>query len=112
MTPLLQLALTFTACIATLYIMIRSFQHKGLELFFKNGNKAKIQPHHEGKLRLQLFALNRATKPEDLNAPGWRLHPLSGNLEGFWSITVNGNWRLIFRFIGADVELVDYLDYH
>jgi toxin HigB-1 len=92
--------------------MILSFQHKGLELFFKNGNKAKIQPHHAGKLSLQLFALNRATKPEDLDAPGWRLHRLTGEMQGFWSLTVNGNWRLIFRFVGADVELLNYLDYH
>lgn len=92
--------------------MIRSFQHKGLELFFKTGSKSKIQPHHESKLRAQLFALNRAAKPEDLNAPSWRLHALSGNFEGYWSLTVNANWRLIFRFIGQDVELVDYLDYH
>lgn len=45
-------------------------------------------------------------------APGWRLHPLSGDLAGYWSLTVNGNWRLIFRFVDGDVELVDYLDYH
>jgi len=44
--------------------------------------------------------------------PGWRLHALSGNQAGFWSITVNGNWRVIFRFVNSDVELVDYLDYH
>lgn len=104
--------LTKATRIATLYSMIISFQHKGLELFFKNGSKAKIQPHHESRLRLQLFALNRAAKPVDLNAPGWKLHSLSGDLKGFWSITVNGNWRLIFRFTGSDVELVDYLDYH
>jgi proteic killer suppression protein len=51
-------------------------------------------------------------KLSDLAAPGWRLHPLTGELKGFHSITVNGNWRVIFRFVGQDVELVDYLDYH
>lgn len=56
--------------------------------------------------------LDRATVPGDLNVPGWRLHPLRGDLAGFWSVTISGNWRLIFRFIGSDVELVDYLDYH
>jgi len=64
------------------------------------------------KLRLQLTALDAATKPSDLAAPGWRLHSLTGELRGFHSITVNGNWRVIFRFVGQDVELVDYLDYH
>ena len=52
-----------------------------------------------------------ATKPNDLAAPGWRAHALTGELRGFHSITVNGNWRVIFRFVGQDVELVDYLDY-
>lgn len=92
--------------------MIRSFRHRGLQAFFEKGIKAGIQAKHANKLRLQLFALNRAAKPEDLNAPGWRLHPLSGKQAGYWSITVNGNWRLVFRFINRDVELVDYLDYH
>ena len=92
--------------------MIKSFRHKGLEAFFRRGTKSGIQPHHATKLRVQLTALNAATKPDDLSAPGWRLHPVTGSLRGFYSITVNGNWRVIFRFDGADVELVDYLDYH
>ncbi|MDQ1309259.1 MAG: toxin HigB [Pseudomonadota bacterium] len=92
--------------------MIRSFRHKGLEAFFRRGSKAGIQPQHASRLRLQLTALDAATKPSDLAAPGWRLHPLTGELRGFHSITVNGNWRVIFRFVGQDVELVDYLDYH
>ena len=92
--------------------MIKSFRHKGLEAFFRRGTKSGIQPHHAAKLRLQLTALDAATKPDDLAAPGWRLHPLTGNLKGHFSITVNGNWRVIFRFDGRDVELVDYLDYH
>jgi proteic killer suppression protein len=92
--------------------MIKSFRHRGLELFFRRGTKSGIQPHRAAKLRLQLTALNAAAKPEDLSAPGWRLHPLTGGFKGFYSITVNGNWRVIFRFDGVDVELVDYLDYH
>jgi proteic killer suppression protein len=59
-----------------------------------------------------LTALEHAKKPEDMNAPGWRLHPLSGEQKGFFAVTVNGNWRIIFRFNGRDAELVDYLDYH
>ena len=92
--------------------MIKSFRHKGLEAFFRRGTKSGIQPHHAAKLRLQLTAMDTATRPDDLAAPGWRLHPLTGNFRGFYSITVNGNWRVIFRFDGKDVELVDYLDYH
>jgi proteic killer suppression protein len=56
--------------------------------------------------------LNRARKPEDMGAPGWKLHPLLGDLKGHWSVKVNGNWRLTFRFEGEDVVLVDYQDYH
>lgn len=92
--------------------MIKTFKHKGLETFFLTGSKKGIQPHHAGKLHLQLAALDNATGPDDMNAPAWRLHPLSGNLAGHWSITVNGNWRLTFRFVGKDAELVDYQDYH
>ncbi len=44
--------------------------------------------------------------------PGWRLHPLKGERREYWSLTVSGNWRVIFRFTGSDIELVDYLDYH
>ena len=92
--------------------MIRSFRHKGLENFYRTGSKAGIQPAHAEKLRRQLTALEFAKQPEDLNAPGWRWHPLRGDMRGFYSLTVNGNWRLIFRFQKADAELVDYLDYH
>ncbi len=92
--------------------MIKSFQHKGLKSFFENGSKAGIQAAHAEKLRRQLFALDNSTSPADMAAPGWRLHQLAGKYDGFWSITVNGNWRMIFTFEGADAVLVDYLDYH
>jgi len=92
--------------------VIKSFAHKGLEAFFKFGNRKGIQPHHAEKLKLQLFALDNAATALDLSAPGWKLHALKGEHKGYWSITVNGNWRIIFRFVGKDVELVNYLDYH
>ena len=92
--------------------MIKSFRHKGLEAYFRTGSKAGIQPHHAGKLKIMLTMLNNAKRPDDMNAPAWKLHPLAGNLTGYWSIWVNGNWRVTFRFDGEDAELVDYLDYH
>jgi proteic killer suppression protein len=92
--------------------LIRSFKHKGLERFFRTGSKAGIRPDHEKKLRAQLTALAYAEKPSDLGTPSWDLHPLQGELAGFWSIKVNGNWRVTFRFSGPDVEIVDYQDYH
>ena len=92
--------------------MIKSFAHKGIKTFFENGSKAGIQAAHAPKLRLQLAALNRAKKPDDMAVPNWRLHALKGNLSGHWAITVNGNWRLTFRFENGDALLVDYQDYH
>lgn len=92
--------------------MIKSFKHKGLEKFFRTGSTAGIQPAHAAKLQILLTALNAASKPEHMNMPGWRLHKLSGNLQGHWSVVVNGNWRLTFRFAGGDAEVVDYQDYH
>lgn len=92
--------------------MIRAFRHKGLERFFLTGSKSGIQPQHAGKLRLQLTALEHATGPGDMNAPGWKLHRLSGDLAGFFAVSVSGNWRLIFRFEEADAVDVDYVDYH
>ena len=93
-------------------VMIKRFKHKGLEAFFRRGTKAGIQAHHAAKLQILLTALDYAKKPDDMNAPGWRFHPLSGDRKGFFSVTVNGNWRITFRFEGRDAELVDYLDYH
>ena len=104
--------LTSVTRIVTLYIVIKSFRHRGLERFFRTGSKAGIQPKHAEKLRLQLFALDNARSPQDMNAPGWRLHPLSGALRDHWAISVSGNWRVTFTFDGKDAILVDYHDYH
>ena len=92
--------------------MIKSFEHKGLQVFFETGSKAGIQPHHAPKLARLLARLHAAKVPEDMNVPGWRLHPLVGSLAGHYSVFVNGNWRLTFRFDDGDVVLVDYQDYH
>jgi proteic killer suppression protein len=92
--------------------MIKSFKHKGLKEFFETGSKAGIQSQHADKLKLQLGLLDSAKSKEDMNVPAWRLHELKGKLKGHLSITVNGNWRLTFKFVNEDVELVDYQDYH
>ena len=92
--------------------MIKTFAHKGLEAFFTAGSKAGIQPAHAAKLRRQLAQLDQAAAARDMNLPGWGLHPLKGDLAGFWSVWVNGNWRLTFRFEDGDAILVDYRDYH
>ena len=63
-------------------------------------------------MRRVLAYLDRASIPRDVDLPGWRLHPLKGDLAGFWSVTINGNWRIVFRFENGDVTDVDYMDYH
>ena len=92
--------------------MIKSFAHKGLERFYRSGSKAGIQAVHAKRLGLILALLEQARVIEDMNAPGLALHALKGNLAGRWAVTVQANWRVIFRFTGGDAEVVDYLDYH
>jgi len=92
--------------------MIKSFKHKGLEKFYNTGTKKGIQATHATKLRMQLAALDTAHCIEDLDIPGYRLHPLKGNRKGLWSITVNGNWRVTFEFEEGHVYIVNYEDYH
>jgi proteic killer suppression protein len=92
--------------------MIKSFQHTGLEKFYKKDSKAGINPAHATRLRKQLTALDAAERAADMALPGWDLHPLKGKLDGHWSVSVNGNWRMTFKFVGADSEVVDYQDYH
>jgi len=92
--------------------VIKSFRHKGIERFFRSGSKAGIQAKHAAKLRRQLARLDAAMLPEDMDIPGWRLHSLRGELKNYWSVWVNGNWRLTFTFEGEDAVLVDYQDYH
>lgn len=92
--------------------MIKTFIHKGVESFFKTGSKAGIIPSHEARLKRQLGRLEHSTEAQDMNVPGWGLHPLQGKLVGHWSVSVNGNWRLTFKFENGDAILVDYQDYH
>jgi proteic killer suppression protein len=92
--------------------MIKSFLHKGLELFFRTGKKTGIQAAHARRLQIMLTMLNAAKAPQALNAPAFGLHALKGDMKGHWSVTVNGNWRMTFRFEDEDAILVDYQDYH
>jgi len=92
--------------------MIRSFKHKGLEQFFITGSKKGIQPSQSDKIARILDRLDASISPNDMNLPGYRLHELKGQETGTWSVTVNGNWRITFRFNGQDAIVVDYRDYH
>lgn len=92
--------------------MIKTFRHAGLQSFFETGSKAGIRPDHAARLRRILGILDGATSIEQIRLPGFDLHKLSGDRADLWSVKVNGNWRVVFRFDAGEVELVDYLDYH
>ena len=93
-------------------IMIQSFMHKGLERFFITGSKRGIVPDHAEKIARILDRLDASISPADMNLPGYRLHELKGQKAGTWSVTVNANLRITFKFEGHNAILVDYLDYH
>ncbi|MTW21898.1 type II toxin-antitoxin system RelE/ParE family toxin [Allochromatium palmeri] len=92
--------------------MIQSFRHKGLKRFYDSGSTSGIQPHHAKRLRIQLTALDTASCIEDMDIPGFKLHPLKGTGKGRWSIWGNGNWRLTFVFQDGHASVLDYEDYH
>jgi toxin HigB-1 len=92
--------------------MIESFRHKALRRFYEQGNRSGLNAHMITKITEILSILNAAETPQDADIPGYRLHPLSGDLKGFWSVRVSGNWRIIFRFENNAVHDVDLLDYH
>jgi len=92
--------------------MIKSFKHKGLRVFYETGSTRGIQSEHSKKLRMQLAAMDSATTNDDMDIPGYRLHPLKGDRKGFWSISVRGNWRITFQFEEGNIYVIDYEEYH
>jgi len=92
--------------------MIKSFKHKGLKKYFQTGSVSGIQVKHQRKLRMQLTAIDTAQEIDDINLPGFKLHPLKGDRDGIWSITVNGNWRVTFEFVDGNAYILNYEDYH
>ena len=92
--------------------MIKSFRHRGLKRLYESGDRGGIRPDLLDDVEDILARLDVAEAPQALNLPGYRLHPLKGGLKGFWSVTVRANWRIIFRFDGADAFDVELIDYH
>jgi proteic killer suppression protein len=92
--------------------MIRRFRHRGLKRLHEDDDSRGLNARHVEKIARVLARLDRASQPGHMDLPGWRLHPLKGDLAGFWSVTIAANWRIIFRFENGDVTDVDYLDYH
>jgi len=92
--------------------MIARICHRGLKRLYEDDSSRGLNPDHADKIKRILARLDRSSRPEHMDLPGWRLHPLKGDLAGFWSVTVQANWRIIFRFEDGHVTDVDYLDYH
>ncbi|MDQ2946865.1 MAG: type II toxin-antitoxin system RelE/ParE family toxin [Acidobacteriota bacterium] len=92
--------------------MIKTFRHRGLKRPFQQGDPSKVRADQAARIRDVLANLDMAHHPSDLNLPGYRLHPLRGELKGTWSVTISGNWRIIFRCEDGDVFEVDLVDYH
>jgi len=92
--------------------MIESFRHKGLRRLFENNDRRVVNPQHIEKIEIILGLLEVAEDIRDMNVPSFRLHRLSGDLKGFWAVTVRSNWRIIFRFENGRAVDVDLIDYH
>ncbi len=93
--------------------MIKSFKRKGLQKYYDSGKVSGIQAAHKKRPRLQLIAIDTATTIEDIDLPGFNFHPLKkGKRKGIWSIKLNGNWRITFKFEDGDAYILDYEDYH
>jgi proteic killer suppression protein len=85
---------------------------QGAASLFRAGHQGCIQAAYAAKLARLLARLDQAQAPQDMNLPGWGLHPLHGNLADHWAVSVNGNWRMTFTFESTDAVLLDYLDDH
>jgi proteic killer suppression protein len=92
--------------------MIRSIRHKGLKRLYEDDDPRGVMRAHTEKLRDILARLDAAATAADMDLPGFRLHPLKGELKGFWAVTVRANWRVIFRMAEGDALDLDYVDYH
>jgi proteic killer suppression protein len=92
--------------------MIVNYRHKGLELYASKGDRSKLHQQHVQKIKTILTRLDAATRVQEMDQPGYKFHSLSGDLQGFYSVKVSGNYRIIFRFEGENAYDVDYIDYH
>lgn len=92
--------------------MIRRFRHRGLQRLFEKGDRSKVRADQADKIRRILQRLEASRSVEEVDAPGFRLHPLKGDLRGFWAVIVSGTWRIIFRLEAQDAFDVDLIDDH
>jgi proteic killer suppression protein len=92
--------------------MIKSFANKGLDRFFRYGEKGRLNANFLPRLERVLDRLNGAAEPRDMNLPGFAYHRLKGNRNDTYSVRISGNWRLTFRFDAGHAYDVNLEDYH
>jgi proteic killer suppression protein len=92
--------------------MIGSIRHKGLKRLYEDGDPRGIGANLRKRVSEILSVLDAAESVEEADIPGYRLHSLSGDRQGYWSVKVTGNWRIIFRFQDGYAEDVNLEDYH
>lgn len=92
--------------------MISEFKHKGLKKLFEEDDPRKVPAAQADKITRILSRLNEAVRVQDMGLPGYRLHPLKGEMAGLWAVWVSGNWRIVFRFENGNASDVDLIDYH
>lgn len=91
--------------------MIENFRDRRLKRLYERGDRSRVAADLVDKVERILFRLDHALVIEDMDLPGYRFHRLTGDLKGFWSVSISGNWRIIFRFENGkafDVEMIDY----
>jgi len=92
--------------------VIRSFRSKALQQFAQRGDASKLSVQNPARIRRILLALDAATKPEQINLPGFKFHALKGSDKGRFSVWASGNYRITFGWSGDDATDVDLEDYH
>jgi proteic killer suppression protein len=92
--------------------VIKGFRHRGLKRLYEKDERRGLPVDQLDKITRILARLDEAERPDNMDLPGFRLHPLKGDLKGFWAVSISGNWRIVFRFEGSDAYDVDLLDYH
>lgn len=92
--------------------MIKSFRHKGLGRFYERGDQRLVRPDLQKQVRAVPVLLDAADSPEGMPIARYKLHKLKGDRKNYWSVTVNRNWRIIFRFENGNAYNVEMIDYH
>ena len=92
--------------------MIVSISHKGLRMYYEKGIGNKLPSEQLKKIALIFDALDAIVTENDIVCLGFGIHKLKGEYDGYWALTITGNYRIIFRYYEVDIYDIDYIDYH